>query len=96
MSIKSILFPWGHNLDLERQLAQVEYQLDRLASQNRDLQRTIEQLEAGLRIEAQAKTYARTKLRELRASLKEAHFRNPATGRLGPKGVVYNQGATSK
>lgn len=90
MSIKSILFPWGHNMDLERQLAQATAENAASEYELRVAKRDLEDLQRRLKLEkAISQASEQTNLR-LHRLIREAHFRNPATGRLGAKGQTFN------
>lgn len=90
MSFKSIINPWGYNLDLEREIATVERERDMLLEEIRYWKTATDNLKRERdHFKADALAAERTNLR-LHQLVREAHFRNPATGRLGAKGEVFN------
>lgn len=90
MSWKHIINPWGRNLDLERELAvanQRALQSDKVLV--RQLQVNCE-LAEDLRMQKAVNAAAEQTNLRLHRLVANGHFRNPATGRLGPKGETYN------
>lgn len=89
MSWKHILNPWGYNIDLERQLAETSYSLSRA---EKTIERVVAEnhnLAADLRMQKAINTANEQTNLRLHRLIAEGHFRNPATGRLGPKGETY-------
>lgn len=89
MGWKSIINPWGYNLELERELALVEQQLRQTEGRIRAKNRENNQLASELRVEKAIVQALEGAVERLHKIIDEGHFRNPATGRLGPKGQTY-------
>ncbi len=90
MKLSTILWPWGRMLEQERELAETQHEL---AKVTRELGREIQKHEDSrgrTRMYREALTSATRELKVLHDKIKQGHFRNPATGRLGPKGVTYD------
>lgn len=86
MSISDIINPWGA-LRRERQryyglLASTDVAL-------REAEHKVAQSEKEAREARLRAAIAKTDITKLEAALKEAHFRNPKTGRLGRKGERF-------
>lgn len=90
MGLKSIINPWGHNLELERELAKIERHRDQLIEEIKYWKRVTDDLKRDLAHHKAATQSAEQSNLRLYGLIREAHFRNPATGRLGAKGEVFN------
>ena len=90
MSLMKFLVPWGHNLELERKLAEVEQDLARERLVSKELSRMCDEYRRDAELNHRIALSNAQDLSRLRLKLRTAHFRNPATGRLGPQGVTYN------
>lgn len=90
MGFRSIINPWGYNLDLEREIAKVEAERDQLKHEIRYWKTVTDDLKRDREHYKAAAIAAEQTNNRLHSLVREGHFRNPATGRLGPKGEVYN------
>lgn len=89
MRLRDILFPWGRLLELERDLGEARGYAERFQRKLTALSATLVRTLAELQTARGALAAAEAKLREQHLLLRGAHFRDPATGRLGPKGRIY-------
>ena len=92
MKLSTILWPWGRLLEMERELATLERDLAVAASDYRFLGRRLDDTRARAEMYQNALTRAAADGLALTRELQSAHFRNPATGRLGRKGERFNTG----
>ena len=93
MKLSTIFWPWGRMLELERELAKNDHERVKLAAeavrawQASETDRYYTKQYSDRLVEALAQH------RDLTRELQSAHFRDPATGRLGRKGErFYQQG----
>ncbi|HET8666839.1 MAG TPA: hypothetical protein VFM10_02595 [Terriglobales bacterium] len=90
MGLLQKLWPWGQLIDMERSTAQAE-QRALTAERERDYWR--EQFNTATRELRHTKSvldWTEAALYEQQRLLQSAHFRNPNTGRIGPKGRIYS------
>lgn len=86
MSISDIINPWGA-------LRRLRQRYDDLCANTtaalRNAERKVEESEKEAREARLRAAIAKTDITKLEAALREAHFRNPKTGRIGRKGERF-------
>lgn len=86
MSISDIINPWGA---LRRERQRYDDLCANTTAALRNAERKVEESEKEAREARLRAAIAKTDITKLEAALKEAHFRNPKTGRLGRKGERF-------
>lgn len=89
MGLLSTLFPWTRKAELEREVKELNRVLDHRESQLIKANAKIVTQEREIRLRESLTAADKKEHQRLRKMLEEAHFRNPATGRLGRKGQVF-------
>lgn len=90
MNLKTILWPWGQLIDLEREVGEANERARKSAADKVRVDRALHETLAELNVEKLANRLGDKALRQQHELLREAHFRNPATGRLGRKGERFS------
>lgn len=86
MSISDIINPWGA---LRRERQRYDDLCANTTAALRNAERKVEESEKEAREARLRAAIAKTDITKLEAALREAHFRNPKTGRIGRKGERF-------
>ena len=90
MSILNIINPWGRIAALKHELDGIYVLLGQRDAQIIQQDARITELERELRLRESLAAADKREYQRLTKLISEGHFRNPATGRLGRKGQVFN------
>ena len=90
MGLFDTLFPWTRKAELERELKELNRVLDHRESQLIKANAKIVTQEREIRLRESLTAADKREHQRLMKLLEEAHFRNPATGRLGRKGQLFS------
>lgn len=89
MGLLDTLFPWKRKAELEHMVNELNRVLDHRESQLVKANAKIVTQEREIRLRESLTAADKKERQRLIKMLEEAHFRNPATGRLGRKGQVF-------
>lgn len=89
MNLKTIFWPWGQLIDLEREVAEAQQEAVKAKDEAKRVGRALKEVLGELAAAKRGNLIGDAKIAKLRAKLAEGHFRNPKTGRLGHKGETF-------
>lgn len=89
MKLKTIFWPWGQLIDLEREAAEAEQQAEKAKAEAKRVGRALKEVLGELAAAKRGLQLGDFQIAKLEAQIKQGHFRNPKTGRLGRKGETF-------
>lgn len=89
MNLKTIFWPWGQLIDLERATAEAEQAAEKAKAEAKRVGRALKDVLGELAAAKRGNQWGDHEIAKLRAKIAEGHFRNPETGRLGRKGETF-------
>lgn len=90
MALFDALFPWPRKAELENEVKNLKRAVDQRDSQLAKAEARIALLEREIRLRESLTVADKREHQRLTKLLESAHFRNPATGRLGRKGQLFS------
>lgn len=90
MALIDTLFPWPRKADLEYKVQSLTRVLEQRDSQLAKAEARIALLEREIRLRESLSAADKREHQRLLKLLEDAHFRDPATGRLGRKGQLFS------
>lgn len=89
MKLKTIFWPWGQLIDLEREAAEAQQEAVKAKDEAKRVGRALKEVLGELSAAKRGNQIGDAKIAWLERLIREGHFRNPATGRLGRKGETF-------
>ena len=89
MKLKTVFWPWGQLIDLERSTATAEQRAEKAEAEVKRVGRALKQVLGELAAAKRGNQWGDHEIAKLRAQIAQGHFRNPKTGRLGAKGQTF-------
>lgn len=89
MNLKTIFWPWGQLIDLEREAAEAQQEAAKAKDEAKRVGRALKEVLGELAAAKRGNQIGDAKIARLERLIREGHFRNPKTGRLGHKGETF-------
>lgn len=89
MKLKTIFWPWSQLIDLEREVGEANERARKALADKARVDRALHDTLAELRLAELANRLGEKALKKQYEIIKQGHFRNPKTGRLGAKGERF-------